>query len=132
MAYHFDLVQLCARVIAHGTLASAKPRLPKKSSSRPIGLASLAQGATLSIHTIFSTLEILRILGTLRTLTQLMGLGQTGAGGEGAIILSNLIHFHPLSGGEGAARLVVGEAQELELASASHPQLGAGHVTDQR
>ena len=123
------MVQFCARVIAPGIQANAKPRRPKKSHSKPLCLAPLAQGATVSIHSI---LKILRILGTLRTLTQLMGLGQTGAGGEGAIILSNLIHFHPLSGGEGAARLVVEEAQELELASAPHPQMGAGHVTDQR
>ena len=78
------MVQFCAKVIAPGMQASAKPRGPKKSSSRPLCLAPLVQDATIfSIHTIFSILKILTILDTQRilSLSQLMGLGQSGAGG---------------------------------------------------
>ena len=102
--YHSSMVQFCAKVIAPGMQASAKLRRPKKSSSRTLCLAPLAQGATLSI---------LGITSTLRTLSQLTGLGQPGAGGEGA------------------ARAVGGEAPEQGLASALYLQLGANHVTDQ-
>ena len=82
------MVQYCARVIAPGLQASAKSRQLKKTHSEQIGLAPLAQGATL---TKFSTLKILMILGTLnilslRTLSQLTGLGPAGAGGKGAAI----------------------------------------------
>ena len=128
------MVQFCAKVIAPGMQASAKLRGSKKSSSRPLCLAPLAQGATLSIHTIFSILKILTILDTLRilSLSQLMGLGHTGAGEEGDSYFDHYYCPPLLPGGEDAAKVVEGKAPELELGSALHLQMGADHVTDQR
>ena len=127
MVYHSASVQRCARVIASGTPAIARQRLPAwvqpatknqlvlalDVACQPLGLAKLAQAAILSILRILGILSILRTLSTLMTLIQLTGLGQAGADGEHA------------------ARAVVGEAPGQGLASAPSPQMGASHVMDQ-
>ena len=124
------MARFCARVIAHGRQASARPRHPKRIPRLPATvqtatagqpawapavscqqlkpLALLAQDATLS------TLNILVILSIPSILSQLMGLGRTGAGGESA------------------ARAVGEEDGGQGLASASRPQPGGSHVAGQQ
>ena len=100
------MARLCARVIAHGRQASARPRRPKRIPRLP----ATVQTATTDQPALAPAVACQQ----LKPLSQLTGLGQTGAGGESA------------------ARAVEEEGGGQGLASASRPQPGGSRVAGQQ
>ena len=101
MGHHFGMARFCARVTAHGRQASARPRRPKRIPQLPATVQT-------------ATTDQPALAPAVACLSQLTGLGQTGAGGESA------------------ARVVGEEGGGLGLASASRPQPGGSRVAGQQ
>ena len=98
------MARFCARVIAHGRQASARPRRPKRIPQLP----ATVQTATTDQPALAPAVACQQLK------PQLTGLGRTGAGGESA------------------ARVVGEEGGGLGLASASRPQPGGSRVAGQQ